>query len=143
MGEICGMVALLFLVTRCFAVMVSSLCSVFDLGGLTCFSGHPTFRVMRQSCSAYSLSLKYRSSLNHMHCVLLPLFYCSSLRLYLFRYDNHTMAVFLFCKPIWGMFIFCSCGILLSIAWFAQSDKTFSTSSLHACAHIPLNCSFG
>ena len=25
---------------------------------------HPTFRVIRQSCSAYSLSLKYRSSLN-------------------------------------------------------------------------------
>ena len=24
---------------------------------------HPTFRVIRQSCSAYSLSLKYRSSL--------------------------------------------------------------------------------
>ena len=25
---------------------------------------HPTFRVMRQSCSAYSLNSKYRSSLN-------------------------------------------------------------------------------
>ena len=28
------------------------------------YLGHPTFRVMRQSCSAYSLSSKYRSSLN-------------------------------------------------------------------------------
>lgn len=28
------------------------------------FMVHPTFRVIRQSCSAYSLSLKYRSSLN-------------------------------------------------------------------------------
>ena len=27
------------------------------------FRDHPTFRVMRQSCSAYSLSLKYLSSL--------------------------------------------------------------------------------
>lgn len=35
--------------------------------GLTRFGRklvHPTFRVIRQSCSAYSLSLKYRSSLN-------------------------------------------------------------------------------
>lgn len=28
------------------------------------FMVHPTFRVMRQSCSAYSLNSKYRSSLN-------------------------------------------------------------------------------
>ena len=27
------------------------------------YQAHPTFRVMRQSCSAYSLSLKYLSSL--------------------------------------------------------------------------------
>lgn len=30
---------------------------------LEIFKAHPTFRVMRQSCSAYSLSLKYLSSL--------------------------------------------------------------------------------
>ena len=34
------------------------------MGFLPGFCGaHPTFRVMRQSCSAYSLSLKYLSSL--------------------------------------------------------------------------------
>ena len=33
-------------------------------GMTTSFLVHPTFRVMRQSCSAYSLNSKYRSSLN-------------------------------------------------------------------------------
>ena len=38
-------------------------CNIIDTPGHMDFMAHPTFRVMRQSCSAYSLSLKYLSSL--------------------------------------------------------------------------------
>ena len=36
---------------------------LIDAAGQPFIMAHPTFRVMRQSCSAYSLSLKYLSSL--------------------------------------------------------------------------------
>src|SRR5574344_907128 len=42
-----------------------------------------------------------------MHCVSLLLSCCLSLLPWLLRYDNHTMIVFLFCKPIqsWPSFV--------------------------------------
>ena len=106
------------------------------------FLVHPTFRVMRQSCSAYSLSSKYRSSLNPyavLFITFILLLIPSTFPVDIWQSYHASIPV------RWAMMvaaIFISCGTLLSWACFTQSSNMFSASSLFTCVQTSLSCSF-
>ena len=76
---------------------------------------HPTFGVMRQSCSAYSLSWKYLSSLNHRPLSSSPLSYCWFLLLSRLIWGSRTTQEYQFYKP-WSWQPFSSAAALCSPA---------------------------
>ena len=103
---------------------------------------HPTFRVMRQSCSAYSLSSKYRSSLNPyavLFITFILLLIPSTLPVDIWQSYHARIPVR--CAIIVAA-IFISCGTLLSLACLTQSSNTLSASFLFTCVPISLSCSF-
>ena len=107
------------------------------------FGVPPTFRVMWQSCSAYSLSSKYRSSLNPyavLFMTFILLLMPSTFPVDIWQSYHASMPV-LCAITVVAIFIFTNCGTLLSWACFTQSSITISALFLLTCVQISLSCS--